>query len=59
LEYGLGYDNRETIYHNFRVGLNYDVNLWLRTGIGATSQISHVYNSGAGFVFVELRWPPH
>jgi predicted Zn-dependent protease len=58
LEYGLGIDNRETIYHNFRVGLNCDVNLWLRLGVNAESTISPVYKAGAGFAFIELRWPP-
>jgi hypothetical protein len=60
LEYGLGFDNRQTIYHNFRAGLNYDVNLWLRVGANAEATISPVYDAGAGVAFVEVRWPaPH
>jgi len=59
LEYGFGFDNRETIYHNFRAGLNYDVNLWLRLGVSADATTSPVYKAGAGVAFIELRWPPH
>jgi hypothetical protein len=58
LDYGLAIDNRETIYHNFRAGLYYDVNLWLSMGINAIATTSPVYKQGAGVAFIELRWPP-
>jgi predicted Zn-dependent protease len=57
LEYGLGLDNRDNIYNNFKVILNYDFNAYIRVGASAETMFSPVYNAATAFAFIELRCP--
>jgi tetratricopeptide (TPR) repeat protein len=57
LQYGLGFDQADNAYNDFRAILNADVKSWLSVGVQGQALMSGVYRAQSVLAYVAIRWP--